>query len=167
VIVPTRSVRSSPTAVFLLCVALAAGLFATSASAAAPIGQIKEFSSGLNPGSFPDGIATGPDGALWFTTGGKSVGRITTAGVVTTFIDPVRMRGTYGIAAGPDGALWFTNYLGSSIGRISVDGTVTTYTGARIRYPVGITAGPDGALWFTDYLGNSIGRVEIRPPTRK
>ncbi len=54
-------------------------------------------------------ITAGPDGALWFTNAGNnSIGRITTAGVVTNYtgtgiIDPE------GITAGPDGALWFTN----------------------------------------------------------
>ena len=56
----------------------------------------------------PDGITAGPDGALWFTNdANNSIGRITTAGVVTNYtgtgID------AHGITAGPDGALWFTN----------------------------------------------------------
>ena len=65
----------------------------------------------------PEGITTGPDGALWFTnTGNSSIGRITTSGVVTNYTsgsvtDPTS------ITAGPDGALWFTN--GDSIGRIT------------------------------------------------
>ena len=39
--------------------------------------------------SFPQRIAAGPDGALWFTNdGNNSIGRITTGGVVTNYIDP-------------------------------------------------------------------------------
>jgi streptogramin lyase len=63
-------------------------------------------------------IAAGPDGALWFTNGkGNSIGRITTAGVASSYSG-------YGIStpehitAGPDGALWFTNPGNDSIGRI-------------------------------------------------
>ena len=85
---------------------------------------------------------------------------MTTDGVVATFVDLTKMRGTYGITAGPDGAVWFTNYLGSSIGRMSADGTVTAFTDPSIRYPTGITAGPDGALWFADDSG-SIGRITV------
>src|SRR5215472_14295754 len=59
-------------------------------------------------------IATGPDGALWFTEGGVSkIGRITTSGSFTEFPIPTALISSLGlaptaIAAGPDGALWFT-----------------------------------------------------------
>jgi len=33
----------------------------------------------------PEAIAVGPDGALWFTNGNESIGRITAAGTVTTY----------------------------------------------------------------------------------
>jgi streptogramin lyase len=39
--------------------------------------------------SEPEGIATGPDGALWFTEAGTNkIGRITAAGVITEFPVP-------------------------------------------------------------------------------
>ncbi|MGH2984844.1 MAG: hypothetical protein ACRDK5_11435, partial [Solirubrobacterales bacterium] len=43
-----------------------------------PTGAITEFSAGLNPDSFPVGIAPGPDGNLWFTDRGatRAIGRI-------------------------------------------------------------------------------------------
>src|ERR1700751_4700190 len=41
-------------------------------AAAAPLGQITEFSSGLGMSSDPDdGIAPGPDGNVWFTDEGN------------------------------------------------------------------------------------------------
>jgi virginiamycin B lyase len=110
----------------------------------------------------PQGIAAGPDGALWFTNStNNSVGRITTAGVVTTYTgkgisDPTS------IVAGPDGALWFTNYANSqqgSIGRITTAGKVTNYTEPRFSGPETIAVGPDGDLWFTNLDNNSIGRI--------
>ncbi len=107
----------------------------------------------------PADIVAGPDGALWFTNAtGNSIGRITTAGAVTTFSDP-SVSGPIGIAAGPDGALWFTNATGNSIGRITTAGAVTNFTDASIHDPQGIAAGPDGGLWFTNATGNSIGRI--------
>ena len=55
------------------------------------------------------GITTGPDGALWFTNeGNNSIGRITTAGVVTNYTG-TGIDDPQSITAGPDGALWFTN----------------------------------------------------------
>ena len=107
----------------------------------------------------PAGITAGPDGALWFTNAGNnSIGRISTAGVVTNYTGP-GIDDPEGITAGPDGALWFTNAGNNSIGRISTAGVVTNYTGTGIDDPEGITAGPDGALWFTNDGNNSIGRI--------
>jgi streptogramin lyase len=107
----------------------------------------------------PGGITTGPDGALWFTNGGSppptfngssfsfgggssSIGRITTSGVVTSYMAP-SINSPGAITAGPDGALWFTDgetglfSLGgdglfssgssASIGRITTSGVVTNY----------------------------------------
>jgi virginiamycin B lyase len=107
--------------------------------------------------SFPGDITAGPDGALWFTDFGssadpeRSIRRITTAGVITTFTDAA-IGSPGGITAGPDGALWFTIQNGNafSIGRITTTGTVTTYTDPSLARPRAITTGPDGALWFTN-----------------
>ena len=99
----------------------------------------------------PEGITSGPDGALWFTNAsGHSIGRITGSGVVTNF-DGAEINHPKGITVGPDGALWFTNRGNNSIGRITTSGVVTNYTSTDIGGPWDITAGPDGALWFTNF----------------
>src|SRR5437764_110986 len=81
------------------------------------------------PDSGPTGIAAGSDGSLWFTEspGGlepvATIGRITTAGVVTEF--PVAgTQSANGIVAGPDGALWFTEIERGAIGRITTAGSI-------------------------------------------
>jgi streptogramin lyase len=126
---------------------------------------------------YPASIAVGPDGALWFTNfgyepcegplgcGGRTIGRITTAGVVSTYEDPA-IHDPSGIASGPDGAVWFTNAeANSSIGRITPEGVVTSFTDpAMSTYPgmaYGISAGLPGeqALWFTEYYKGTIGRI--------
>jgi|HubBroStandDraft_1064217.scaffolds.fasta_scaffold03288_7 virginiamycin B lyase len=77
----------------------------------------------------PIGITAGPDGALWFTgenwgcypdCAHSTLGRITTAGLVTLF--PVSTLTTSsidfsanGIVAGPDGKLWFAEANGNEI----------------------------------------------------
>src|SRR5713226_6127009 len=75
---------------------------------------------GQAPG--PMGITAGPDGALWFTeAGGRSIGRITTAGVITEY--PIDSSST-AIVVGRDGALWVTGIHrnaragGAKIGRL-------------------------------------------------
>jgi len=111
----------------------------------------------------PLGIAVGRDGALWFAND-NSIGRITTAGLVTIHVG-TGFLGAGEIAAGSDGALWFTNNNagnGTLIGRITTAGKFTTYTVAGIRGPFGITAGPDGAVWFVITNGGysgTIGRI--------
>ena len=136
-------------------------------------GMVTEYSvplafpgAGGSPG--PLFIAAGPDGALWFTQYG-GIGRITTAGAVTTFAGHFPTK----IATGPDGAVWFTEEANtiagsftarSAIGRITPAGAITTY---QTPSPCsssdlgGITLGPDGAMWFTSLCAKSIGRIAM------
>ena len=55
------------------------------------------------PAAGPSGIAAGPDGNLWFTeiSRGNTIGRITTAGVVTEFSPGSRRRRPSGSRPGP------------------------------------------------------------------
>ena len=103
----------------------------------------------------PRDVTTGPDGALWFANyENGTIGRITSAGVVTNYTDPGIAAPT-SITTGSDGALWFTNSAGNSIGRITTAGAVTTYTNIGVFDPQSITTGPDGALWFTNEGDNA------------
>jgi streptogramin lyase len=124
----------------------------------------------------PMAIATGSDGALWFTElDNFAIGRVNTAGSVTNQYPLSTNSGPQGISAGPDGALWFTNGLdgcpggcvndvssstGNSIGRITTAGAITQFTIPTANSnPEEITTGPDGALWFAESRGNKIGRI--------
>ncbi len=107
---------------------LASSVLATVLAAASPIppafsNTVSNYTAtGI---SYPQGIAAGPDGALWFTnTGNNSIGRITTSGTVSNYAG-TGVSYPLSIAAGPDGALWFTNYSNNSIGRITTSGTVS------------------------------------------
>ena len=66
------------------------------------------------PHSAPQGIAAGPEGALWFTDSlSHTIGRIGTGGTITNYPAPpinFENTGTTGIALGPDSALWFTEF---------------------------------------------------------
>ncbi len=110
--------------------------------------------------SQPADIATGPDGALWFTERASArIGRITTAGQVTEFPLTAGSQPD-GITLGPDGKLWFTEAGSSKIGRITKRGRIKEFpTPTYGSAPTRITAGPDGNLWFTESLGSKIGRV--------
>ncbi len=55
----------------------------------------------------PEGMTAGPDGNVWFATSiGHRVGKVTPAGVDTTFPMDTTL-GLNDIVAGPDGNLWF------------------------------------------------------------
>lgn len=113
------------------------------------------------PEGTPFAVTVGPDGAIWYTTTNpsKRIGRITTAGVVTTF-DVVSPSWAEHITGGPDGNVWFTYFCDDALFRITPAGVVTRFpvlTAGACAY--GITSGPDGNLWFTEHYRNKIGRM--------
>jgi virginiamycin B lyase len=70
-------------------------------------------------------IIAGPDGALWFTTGQTSIGRITTDGIVTEYTTPSGHEPT-SLTAGPDGNIWFAE--NDRVGVILLDQTPPVVT---------------------------------------
>ncbi len=147
---------------WLVAFVSAAGLIASPA-----VASVTEFTlpTGVYIGG---GIASGPDGALWFTAkdgNTAQIGRLTTSGGLSWFgglTDPEPgYSGPRDITAGPDGRLWFTEPNVNMIGAITTDGVVTEYsTGLTPRAgPSHITAGPDGRLWFTESSAGKIGAI--------
>ena len=133
--------------------------------------------SGLNGGSEPVAIATGPDGKLWFTDKGPTpaIGVIDPASPETATEFSIEEKGgnpgavPQGIVAGPGGNLWFADN-----GTIPAIGKIDPITHAVEEFPIdeahggnegsqphGIVAGPDGKLWFTDNgTTPAIGRID-------
>ena len=117
----------------------------------------------------PYGMTPGPDGAMWFLSGGpfysngdlpSTIGRITPGGTFTAYSlpDPNSMIG--GLTAGPLGDLWFTDMPGIDGGTLGSDaiGSVTP-SGQVTEYPLGNVAGSiwaiaaapdDQTLWATN-----------------
>ena len=143
---------------------LAVCMLAQAAGAMAQSGTYTHMTLAPTPtsGSFPEGIAAGPDGALWFTEeSANNIGRSTVAGVITEYPIPTPGSSPAQITAGPDGALWFTEFDGNNIGRITTAGVVTEYAIPTANCgALGITRGPDGALWFVESLSTKIGRID-------
>ena len=122
---------------------------------AAPLGQITEFTSGLNPVNNIGQIRAGPDGNLWLADRAGAIGRITPDGTITEFssgLNPGSSDQT--IAMGPDGNMWFTdNGTTPAIGMINPTTlAISEFSGGLNAgsVPRGIAAGPDGNVWFTD-----------------
>jgi virginiamycin B lyase len=103
-----------------------------------------------------EGIAVGPDNALWFTESATNkIGRITTAGSITNeFSTGITNNATpTTIAAGSDGNLWFTEFgLGKVASITTSSGTVKEYLtpSGALSSPYGIVSGPDGNMWFAE-----------------
>ncbi len=125
-----------------------------------PTGTVKEYAI-LSTTSKPNGIATGPDGDVWFTEySTNKIGVLTTSGSSAEYQVPTPNSGVFGIASGPDGALWFTESSSNKIGRIATTGAISEYpvpTGAA--GPAYVALGPDGNLWFTETGSNKIGWI--------
>ncbi len=144
-------------------------------------GTIEQFPL-TTPGVTAENITSGPDDTLWFTQQGDAadddgrwwIGRITTAGAITTYALPPEANPA-GITEAADGDLWFTDNIfrlstGATkrvIGRITPSGVITTFAIPihATSLPGGfgpITTGPDGDVWFAGEggaLDAVIGRV--------
>ena len=120
--------------------------------------------------SIPQGITTGSDGNLWFTSvgrfGGGSIEKISTAGTrLGGYQLPTGSPSR--IITGPNGTIWFTD--NNKIGKIIIGVTpsaINSRTGASQipeytlpASPAGIAAGADGDIWFTEYNENKIGKI--------
>jgi virginiamycin B lyase len=109
-------------------------------------GTITEFA--LPAGSQPVGIAGGPGRDLWYADRAGRIGRMTTAGEVTTYL--VAGGRPEEIAVGSDGNVWFTDR--SSVGRVTPLGVVDSAL-ASLQEPADIAPGSDGNVWVTSAEG--------------
>jgi len=116
----------------------------------------------------PQGIASGPDGALWFTeAGANSIGRITTAGATSSY--PTFDADPLAITSGPGERLWFTDSYSNNVGRITTAGSVANYPAPPPLFgtagTTGMSKGPDGSIWFTESGTGVIGQVVFATAT--
>ena len=83
---------------------------APSVGAAAPLGDVTEFSTGLNAGAFPAAITAGVDGKVWFSDRQGAVGQATTSGMLSEVSSGLNAGASLRvIAQGPDGNFWFAD----------------------------------------------------------
>ena len=114
-------------------------------------GGITEFA--LPAGSQPVGIVSGPGGHLWYADRSGRVGRMTTAGALTTYL--VLGGRPEELAVGSDGNVWFTDK--GSVGHVTPLG-IALPSLASLANPTDIAAGSDGNLWVTS-AGGGVARV--------
>jgi virginiamycin B lyase len=148
-----------------LALLLAAAL-AAPVSAAGP--TITEYTAGIPAGAAPNGIAQGPDGAMWFTErNADAIGRVAADGTVTQY--PTSGNGLQAgadpasIVTGPNGDLYFTEFGTSAIGELdpTTGQLVGEYaTPTSDAGPDGIAVGSDGGIWFAEQSASQIGRLD-------
>jgi len=135
---------------------LMAGLLAATpglaAAAGSPLGE-------FDPGTYPTGLAYGPDESVWATVTGPA--GIAWLGVTSAGVQPLADPDArpLDIIVGPDRALWFSLERGDAIGRLEPGGEVTTYPLSENASPAAVVLGQDRAIWFTEYEANRIGRL--------
>jgi virginiamycin B lyase len=119
--------------------------------------------------SYPNGLAAGPTGSIWFTRSWSgtmftspshgSIGYLDAATGATQIWSTGSRTAPSDLVMGPDRQMWFTNRgAAPGIGHISATG-VGAISSVGSYEPTSLTFGPDGAIWFTDAKNNSIVRV--------
>ncbi len=109
-------------------------------------------------GAYPDAVAAGADGNLWFGESGASeVGYVTPGGTVQQFATG---GGIAYICQGSDGNMWFTEFGANRIGRVTPAGTVTEFGGLTGTQPEGIALGSNGSVYVAMFGAGSSGYVD-------
>jgi virginiamycin B lyase len=117
----------------------------------------------LPAGSFPEGITTGPDGALYITEAGTNkIARLTTD--LASYSDAMVHTGSsnpWEITTGPDGALWFVEPQSSRIGRSTTGLSTSDYFILTNANPREIVSDPYGGskLWICDASDQEIEQI--------
>ena len=128
----------------------------TSASAGAAAGTITEYPIPVE--TTPYGIATGPEGKIWFVdsgnhVGGPSVGRMATSGAISSSDVVPLPSSNLGLAVtpGPDGNMWVEQdgQIQKVPVGVSLTSEISEYTlGSGTGGYGSVVPGPDGRLWF-------------------
>ena len=121
-----------------------------------PAGEVTEFA--VCDFCFPNDIAQGSDGILYFTKNDASLGRITTDGTVLPDIPAVFSPNGSGMDAHGDD-IWFADFNNRSLWRYDIPADVFTEFPAPNTVPLDVAVAANGIVWFTDANGQ-VGRLD-------
>jgi streptogramin lyase len=155
-----------------------------------PSGTITEFSVSAGGGWPPGGIASGPDGNLWFAQGhANAIGRLSPSGTLTEYSVPTPGGFPVDVTVGSDGNVWFSEANASKIGRVNLVasgptigsfapasgpvGTTVTITGSGFTAATSVTfngvsasfsTNTDAKVTATVPTGATTGRITVTTP---
>jgi virginiamycin B lyase len=114
----------------------------------------------------PSFIATGPDGALYFTEAASGeVGQYNHESVRQIAMPSPTSRPT-DITAGPDGAMWVSEPGADRVARVTTTGAVSEVALPVGAAPAQLGAGPDGAMWVAEPGLRRVARISgLQPAT--
>lgn len=113
----------------------------------------------------PQGIALGPDGAMWFGCQDGAIGRITTDGAVTySAVGTVGQPDTFArvdtVITGPDGNIWYAQFSEGIVGIVSpATGWLKRIAVVTPAPSGGLTVGGDGNVWVAGINDNVLPRI--------
>lgn len=125
----------------------------------------------LPAGSLAGSLASGGDGAIWFTDFGKNaVGRMTLGGTLTEYPAPHAIaQPAYGesqITEACDGALWFAESDSGNVARVDVSGAIHEVAMPSAQgYPDAVSAMPPGTpscprtVWVGEGRANQLAAI--------
>ena len=141
----------------LVAIAAGAGFFALNTRG--PAAHFVEYAV-HEASQMPTAIATGSDGAVWFTIDlGDAIGRLRD-GRIEFLPTGLKLIEPVGLAAAPDGSAWFTDNAAHSVSRVAVSGEVTRIPLDTPSVRLGrLAVGANGAVWFAEGTGYSISEI--------
>jgi virginiamycin B lyase len=127
-----------------------------------PGGSIEEWN---DSNDMPEGVARGPDGAMWFTEGCGGLA-VLAHGKLEQYALPGITGESAAIVRAPDGTMWFAQDGTARIGRIDRSGKLTTFDGLYYESQFNdvanaVAVGPDGNLWWTAFESNAIWATDL------
>jgi len=121
----------------------------------------------------PTGVTVDTGGnVLVSESANHKIRKITTTGVVSTFVEGGSFYGPFNLAVAPDRNIYVTDVYNHRIRKVTPEGVVTTLAGtgatgsadgagagASFNYPYGVAVAPDGTIYVADTNNNRIRKV--------
>jgi len=125
------------------------------------VGQMDVFSAPLGPGAY--GMATAPDGTIWFASlASNYLGRIDPTGAATVIEPPTPRQGTRRVWTDSAGIVWTSEWNAGQVGRYDpATGEWREWKLPGVRpQAYAVYVDEQDAVWLTDWTANALVRFD-------